>query len=174
MTRKTLAMLVVLWLGGVPVWASAVQEPTPPVLAQLEVEIVLSRYQGEQRVANLPYTLRVSEGRQRGSQLRVGVEVPLRTGEGGLQYRNVGTSVDCWANDRTGADDAHELRLSVDHSAVVPASDAEPPFQGAPMFSSFRLQSVVELRDGESAELVGSTDPVTGEVMRIRVSLKVR
>jgi hypothetical protein len=103
MTRKTLAMLVVLWLGGVPVWASAVQEPTPPVLAQLEVEIVLSRYQGEQRVANLPYTLRVSEGRQRGSQLRVGVEVPLRTGEGGLQYRNVGTSVDCWANDRTGA-----------------------------------------------------------------------
>lgn len=174
MTSRAIAVVVGLSLAG-PLSSPAVAvaaEEAAPTAAQLEVELVLSRYQGDERVANLPYTLRLSEGTDRSTRLRVGVEVPVRTGEGAVQYRNVGTQIDCTAVASPEAGGAVELRLSIEHSAVVPAADADAPFQGAPMFSTFQLRSVVELHRGESAELVGSTDPVTGEVMRIRLTLR--
>jgi hypothetical protein len=146
------------------------------------VEILLSRHRGTERIASLPYTLRLSEGRDKRARLRVGVEVPVRVETSAsvqsFQYKNVGTHIDCSAvaiaAPRGGGRGAHELTLAVEHSAVVPAtSEVEAPFEGAPMFSTFRIESFLELADGESAELVSSTDPVTGEVMRIRVTLRM-
>jgi hypothetical protein len=191
--RKTIAIATWLCLSGV---GPGVAAPGPPpqeaeaavggdetaegkAPAQVDVEVVLSRYQGEQRVANLPYTLRLVEGGPgRQAQLRVGVELPIEVEEGVFQYKNVGTHIDCSAvatSDQREADrDRYELWLAIKHSGVVPSSpEVEAPFAGAPMFSTFQIESRVVLSNGERVELVGSTDPVTGEVMRIQVALRV-
>jgi len=189
--RKTMAVAVALWLGGSVLalagagapppqsaeTAAAPEGPSTP-FEQLEVEVVLSRYRGQERVAHLPYTLRLGGGGPQGRRaaLRAGVEVPVEVTAGSFQYRSVGTNIDCKSGVALEAARAgyHQLSLSVEHSVVIPSSsEVEAPFPGAPMFSTFKIQSDLGLKDGQSASLVSSTDPVTGEVIRIQVTLHV-
>lgn len=193
--RKTIAIAIGLWLVGpvvAPVVAatstrqaepggSAAQVDPAPVPERLEVEIVLSRRRGEERVAHLPYLLRLSEGghRTRRASLRAALEVPVEVSSGAFQYKSVGTNIDCVSPEHEDGEatrrGSHPLTISIEHSAVVssPAGGVAAPFEGAPIFSSFQIESDVWLSDGEAIELVSSTDPVTGEVLAIRVTLRV-
>jgi hypothetical protein len=45
--------------------------------------------------------------------------------------------------------------------------------QGMPMFRNFRSESNVTLRDGQSAQHTSATDPVTGEILKIDITLNV-
>jgi hypothetical protein len=150
----------------------------------LRVQVVISRFQGERKVGSLPYTLNVTL-ESRPVRVRMGVETPVAvatasdTGKGttSFQYKNVGTNIDCSARE-VGSDGRYQLMLTVENSSSV-ASGAEssglPEAQSpaAPLFRTFNANLDPVLRDGQSVQAIASTDPVTGEVVKIDVTLNV-
>src|SRR3954465_6562376 len=71
-------------------------------LVPLKVLLTLARYQGEKKISSAPYTLWVTANDPHTTNLRMGVEMPVPTGAS-LNYRNVGTSIDCNASAGSGA-----------------------------------------------------------------------
>ena len=73
-------LIVALAPGDVGAQGPPAKKPNVP----LQVQIVMSRYQGEKRISSVPYTLTVNantlqdEGGGRPSQLRMGARVPVR------------------------------------------------------------------------------------------------
>ena len=157
----------------------------------LRVQISISRYQGERKVASVPYTLLLTTD-DRKVQLRMGVEVPITVtsisksddAKSGaitsFQYRNVGTNIDCRAEDRSG-DGLFQIGLNVENSSIYSSTGARTTgglnetglAPDRPMFRTFNVSLNPTLRDGQSIQAVASTDPVTGEVVKIDVTLNV-
>jgi len=151
----------------------------------LRVQLVISRFQGERRLASLPYTLLVTTGGGR-ARMRMGVDTPVpvtTSSDSGkptsIQYRTVGTNIDCAAWDKgdgryqltIGVENSSALPLEKGPSSAAPSVDANP--SGIPLFRRFDANLDPWLRDGQKAETVTSTDPVTGEVVKIDVSMNV-
>ena len=174
--------------------AMAPERATPrpkkmPVM--LRVQITIARYQAERKLASVPYTLLLTTD-DRKVRLRMGVEVPITVtsitksddAKSGavtsFQYRNVGTNIDCWAEDRSG-DGLFQVGLSVENSSIYSSTDARTTgglnetglAPDRPMFRTFNVSLNPTLRDGQSIQAVASTDPVTGEVVKIDVTLNV-
>jgi len=143
----------------------------------LRVQVVISRFQGEKKIASLPYTFTVAtEGRA--VRMRMGVDTPVpvfsgRTPETGdkpaYSYRNVGTSLDCNARDL--GEGRYQLQLGVESSSALTGVGSS--LEGVPLFRRFDTSLDPILRDGQSIQTIASTDPVTGEVVRIDVTLNV-
>jgi hypothetical protein len=53
------------------------------------------------------------------------------------------------------------------------SKSGEPTLAGIPMFRRFEVTTEPLLGDGESVQVIASTDPVTGEVVKIDVTLNV-
>ena len=158
----------------------------PPSL--LRVQVVVTRYQGDRKVGSAPYAFLVLAGEQR-ARVRMGVEAPIaittssfaelgKTPATSWQYKNVGTSIDCSAEDRGAG--LYVLNLSVESSsAYTPDSRSAnnaPEFAMSgdrPVFRSFNVGLNPVLRDGQTIQAVASTDPVSGEVVKIDVTLNV-
>lgn len=201
MTRLTLFPLAVA-LVALPGRGHAQDTPKPEAAkteasterrgptASLRVQFVISRFQGEKKLASLPYTLLVTTGGAR-ARMRMGVDTPVpvtSTSDGGkqttsIQYRNVGTNIDCAAWDK--GDGRYQLSIGVENSSALalekgpsgpvnpggPLADANPT--GIPLFRRFDANLDPWLRDGQTVQTVASTDPVTGEVVKIDVTLNV-
>jgi hypothetical protein len=204
MPRLNVAVLVLA--AGVLAAGAAVAEEAPPPAApgapvpstQLRVDVVMTRYQGERKVASTPnsfilpaYPRDTPENKHPKSELRMGVEVPIpvttfsaASGEKGgtlapatsFQYRNVGTNMQCRA--REVGDGVYEISLVLEASTVYAGGEADAPYEaqapgGRTMFRTFNVSLRPLLRDGETVETVASADPVTGEVVKVSVSMKV-
>jgi hypothetical protein len=169
--------------------------PTP-----LRVQVVFSKYQGETKVASLPYTLICNAGERAPAVLRMGIEVPVPMPAGtskegsavfqSIQYKNVGTSIDCRAGG-PAPDGRFRLELNVEQSSIYSTvedkgrragggsgegrapSAAEVGPGGVPMFRTFRATFVPMLRDGQTVQYTAATDPVSGEVVKIDVTVTV-
>lgn len=144
--------------------------------SRLRIQVVLSRYEGEKRVGSLPYTLVVVPGSNRTS-IRLGVDTPVpatTSADGkeasGLQYRNVGTNVDC-TNVRELSGGRYQFDIYVQNTAAIP--DADPQRLARPVFRRFETSFTAQLRDDQGMQTIVSTDPVTGESVRIDVKLNV-
>jgi type II secretory pathway component GspD/PulD (secretin) len=158
----------------------------------LQVQLTVSRYQGEKKTGSLPYTLQVVAIRNSSvlalenpsSSLRMGVDVPVRVstiakegvkeGDEPFSYRNVGTNIDCRAS--TLEDDRYRLIVSVEQSSIVPPGEPGQTATvkaGVPLFRTFKSSINVILRNGQSMQYVAATDPVSGESVRIDVTLAV-
>jgi hypothetical protein len=154
------------------------------VTATLRIQLVISRYQGEKKTGSLPYSFVVTAGGER-VRMRMGVDTPVpnfvnQTVDGmtklvqqGFSYRNVGTNVDCLARDF--GDGRFQLTLSVENSSALAGSEhaGETPATGAPLFRHFETSLNPLLRDGQTIQAIASTDPVTGETVKIDVALTV-
>jgi hypothetical protein len=159
----------------------------------LKVQVVFSKYQGEKKVASLPYTLTCNADDRNPAMLRMGIEVPVsvfQPKEGGtsFQYKNVGTSIDCRAT--TVDDGRFRLEVNVEQSSIYSTVDekahrtplpegppawgvTDTPLANVPMFRSFKSTFVPILRDGQTAQYTAATDPVIGEVVKIDVTVTV-
>jgi len=149
--------------------------------AMLRVQVVIARFQGEKKVASLPYTFSVTvEGRS--ARMRMGVDTPVAVATAAsdagkpattsFQYRNVGTNIDCRASD--AGDGRYQLQLSIENSSAYlggPLADANAT--GSPLFRRFDTNIDPVMRDGQTIQTIASTDPVTGEVVKIDVTLNV-
>ena len=161
----------------------------------LRIQLVLSRFQGEKKVSSLPYTMMVhADDRRQNSgraTLRLGTQVPITTmtRQGNdanaplvpsVQYRDVGTSIDCIV---TAIEDGrYKVEVTLEDSSIdtgTGTGTGTATATGAnttaphPAFRSFRTNDTVTLRDGQSAQSFTATDKVNGEVWKVDVTLSV-
>jgi hypothetical protein len=144
----------------------------------LRVQVVLTRFQGEKKLASLPYTFTATvDGRP--VRMRMGVDTPVAVAQTAgspmtsFQYRNVGTNIDCSASD--AGEGRYRLMLTVENSSALTGEMAAAGMAagGNPMFRRFDSNIDPVLRDGQSVQTIASTDPVTGEVVKIDVTMNV-
>jgi len=174
-TTSRLALISLLLTAG----AAAAQEPLlpKPVMPSgsrgtpLRVQIVYSRYQGDKKLSSVPHTISLNAD-ERPARLRMGIMVPIVSqGKEGptTSYRDVGNNIDCMA--RTESEGRFRLECSFEQSSLY--DKPGEGIQGMPMFRNFRAESNVTLRDGQTTQHTSATDPVTGEVLKIDISLTV-
>ncbi len=155
------------------------KETTP-----LRVQVVFTEFDGEKKASSLPYTFLVNADRST-AYLRMGLRVPVATGSrpgtdapAQWQYVDMGTNLDGRA-EKT-ADGRFWLNLGVERSSAYSASGEKPASIGArevtntqPVIQSFRAQIFLVIRDGQTIQSTVATDPVTGHVLKVDVTLNV-
>jgi hypothetical protein len=174
MRQNALLVIFVLAFSAVAT-AQEAAKPKPdehtPAVIPLRVQVVFSEYDGEKKVANLPYTFTVNADERRakpGSQIRTGARIPVTTGKDQFTYLDVGTNVDCSA---TLQDDGrYKLQMALERSSVSP--DAQSAGSN-PVLRTFRVDLNPVLKDGQSVESIASTDPMNGHVYHVSVTLNV-
>jgi len=162
----------------------------PPATTPVRVQIVFSESENGKVTKSLPYTMYFNavnepEPRRTGwGRLRIGSKVPVYAGSGdkgdSIQYVDVGTNVDGRASN-TGDHFALELRVErswVEGDVPVPvrgvsaaSSDSAGPRFAEPIIRSFRTDFDLSLRNGQTVETTMATDPLSGKVMRVEVTL---
>ncbi len=186
MTRMKLAVLPLLWalVCAQSVAAQAPVAPPKPGQSSLKVQVVLSRYQGEKKISSLPYTLTVTPNMPGKTILRMGAQIPLATSISGTEgspvssysYKEVGTSIDCAAATIEGG--KYYLLITIEDSSIYPNEDAAAAAGAGkaglhPAFRSFKSDEAIVLSDGQSSQYTTATDKVTGEVVKVDVTLSV-
>jgi hypothetical protein len=150
-----------------------VQTPEPPSNS-LTVGLVVSEFDGKQKVSNLPYEFVVSI-KNRSSYGRFGVRIPIEIGgkDEKVTYLDLGTNYDCTASVRK--DGSYELSISLERSTLAEAdgSLSKPQTTTVPRIHQFKTAFAVALRDGESVLASSGTDPLTGHTWQVDVNLKV-
>ena len=154
----------------------------------LKVQLTLMRFKGDKKISSVPYMLGVLTNSQKTS-LRMGVQVPVpmtifAKSDGGAPsapqtsytYRDVGTNIDCEAGNLGNG--LFNLIIAVDDSTLFLDRSAESAEEkkiprDIPAFRSFRVSFAILLRDGQTMQYAAATDPISGEVMRIEVSLSL-
>ena len=178
MTRALVGFLVIHI--AVPVAAARAQDRPATASTPLKVQVVLSRFEGERKVASIPYTLLVNAGeRDNRVTLRMGVALPVLAADKGRDpsIYDVGTNMDCAATIVESG--RFRISLAVNHTSVYESDEkhlqpAVPrPWNSAQLIRSFTSSFFRNLKDGETGQSIAATDPVTGEVMKIDVTIHV-
>jgi hypothetical protein len=176
MRTKSTGALLALVLWGAGAWAQepAEEKPSRPRKAEtpLRLQVVFSRYQGERKIASFPYVIPVNaEGRP--GRLRMGINVPLKyegkETPGNVVFKSVGNNVDCSAESLEGG--RYRLACSVEQSSLHTAEvgrSVDPP-----VLRTFNFDGALILRDGETGQYTSATDPITGETLKVDMTLTV-
>jgi hypothetical protein len=147
----------------------------------LKVTVVFTEYDGEKKLSSLPYALflKVDENSRFQGKVRMGVRVPIWTGgkESAIQYQDVGSNLDCYA--QAAEDGKYLLDLSLERSSIYPNSGEYPaaakldeqPRQ--PLVRQFRANLALMLRDGQTTQNTMATDPLNGHTVKVEVTLNV-
>jgi hypothetical protein len=167
-------MIMIVALAIPPV--AVAQEKT---LVPLKVQLVVSRHNGDKKISSLPYTLWVSANGKITTSIRMGVQVPIATSimtkEGmspSYQYRDVGTNIDCQAQSQPDGFYVLEIKLN-DSSVNFDTKDAAATLKGIPAFRNFTSNFHILLKDGQTAQYASATDPLSGETVKVDVTLNV-
>ena len=154
-------------------------KPITPV----RLQVVLTEYDGEKKVASLPYAFLVNSEQGGHTSLtnftRVGVRVPVPGAgkDGQTSFVDVGSNIDCGV--QTEEDGRFTVHLSFERSSlyfqgrgdekgVIKTAEA-----GQPYIPTIRTQTWVVLKDGQTLEALMAADPLNGHVFRINVTLNV-
>jgi hypothetical protein len=175
----TSAVLALLALAAVPLRAQ--QVPQIPV----KLQVVFTEYEGDKKVNSQPYTFFVNAGEQGRTSVRMGVRVPVYTGgketTAQFQYIDVGTNIDCRVSPVDGGQFRTELNLERSSAysssgTVDKGGDPKNEIQAAstqPTLRTFRTNVNLMLRDGQTLQSNMATDPATGRVLKVDVTLTV-
>lgn len=191
----TLAALALVWPTLTP---TVIAQQAPRLAPSAKVDIVVERYQGDKKIASLPYSLWLSRSPagpvQATGSLRIGVQVPIGTvtqtsgtnGNGqtrsdttttSFQYQNVGTQIDCYL---TTVEDHYWLAVNLRDTSLFDAGARQTLSAGraattppAAALREFQFNSTMEMRDGQTAEFENATDKVSGEVVKTLVTLTI-
>lgn len=147
----------------------------------LKVTITFVEFEGEKKVKSLPYTfIVIADGKQPTARLRIGSRVPVYSGkEYGAQYLDIGTNIDCAAEHTQ--DGSFLLKLALDRSWVqgdvpipVERTSAQQSEQfPEPVIPQFKSDLSLLLRDGQTVESTFATDPLSGKVFKVEVTLSL-
>jgi len=187
-TKLAVTMMVLLLTLPFRLWAEDNAKPRE-AKTPLVVQVVFTEYEGEKKVSSLPYTLNVmsskSSGIPRDSErvsLRMGLRVPIMIGgrdsngsvSNSFQYQDVGTNIDCTAYPVEGG--TFNLVLRVERSSLYESgvkTNAVPAIAQQPIFSHFDSDLSLDMRDGQTIQSTMATDPVSGHVLKVDVTLHV-
>lgn len=149
------------------------KQPTP-----VRVQIVFNDFDGDKKIRSLSYTLPLNADTPGPrASIRMGIRVPVRTSSGNTYtYMDVGTNVDGWAEKQD--DGRFQLGLSVERSSLYSPQQNNSPGDAKldveqPAVQQFRSQINLLIRDGQTQQTTLSTDPVTGHVLKVDVTLNV-
>jgi hypothetical protein len=163
--------------------ASKVPE-TQKAITPLRVQVVFNEYDGDKKVGSLPYTLLVNaDDRGAPAAVRMTFHVPVATSSD-AGAKHVGqypltTNLDGRA-EKTD-DGRFLLRLSLEKSSIYLAGANQKPASlggsevsaNDPVQQEFRTQVNLLIRDGQTIQSTVATDPVTGHVLKVDVTLNV-
>jgi len=148
-------------------------------MVPLKVTVVFTEYDGEKKLSSLPYALFLDGSSHFVGRVRMGVRVPIWTGgkESAIQYQDVGSNLDCFA--QAAEDGKYMLDLSLERSSIYPNSSEYPaaskpdeqPRQ--PLVRQFRANLALMLRDGQTTQNTVATDPLNGHTVKVEVTLNV-
>jgi hypothetical protein len=187
-TKLALTMMVLLLT--LPFRLRAEDNPRPrEAKTPLVVQVVFTEYEGEKKVGSLPYTLNVISSKSSGAQhdservsLRMGLRVPVMIGgadksgnvSSNFQYQDVGTDIDCTAYPVEGG--LFNLILRIARSSLYESgvkTTAVPEIAQQPIFSHFSSDLSLDIRDGQTVQSTMATDPISGHVLKVDVTLHV-
>lgn len=177
-------------LVGSMILIAALAGPTVAVaqekaLVPLKVQLVVSRHSVDKKVvSSLPYTLWITANGPLTTSVRMGVQVPIvQTVFGGptgaatipqssYSYKDIGTNIDCSA--KTQADGSFSLDIKLNDSSVsFESKDPSQTMKGVPAFRNFTSNFSILLKDGQTAQYASATDPVSGETLKVDVTVNV-
>lgn len=163
--------------GGADKPAESAKSMTP-----LRVQVVFTDFEGEKKISSLPYTFLVNaDERGERAAVRMGLKVPIEVssnpGVKQIQYQDVGTNLDGRAEKTE--DGRFLLMLNIEKSsAYLPGANQKPASVGGnevstsqPTIQQFRTQVNLLIRDGQTIESTVATDPVTGRVLKVDVTV---
>jgi hypothetical protein len=153
----------------------------------LQVQVVVARYQGDKRVSSLPYLLSPNANDGEPTRLRMGAKIPVPTMSGHqkaaaqlqipmpaispVAYQEIGTNVDCKVSSLV--DGLYEVTISVEDNSIVAGPEGQAAAGEPPVFRTFQASNTLLLKDGQTRQFTAATDRVSGEVIRIEVTLTV-
>jgi hypothetical protein len=174
------SIILIAALAGSPVVVA--QEKA--TLVPLKVQLVVSRQLAEKKISSLPYTLWVTANDKKTTSVRMGVQVPIvqtvfggspgaaTTPSSSYSYRDIGTNIDCQAVAQ--ADGSFNLEIKLNDSSVsFDPKESSPTLKGVPAFRSFTSNFSILLKDGQTAQYASATDPVSGETLKVDVTVNV-
>jgi hypothetical protein len=185
MTTKLLPAFLAVALIGASAEAQQAAHNSEKVRAAgipLKVEFVLSRYQGEKKLSSMPYILSLTSNEDSPTELRTGLMVPVVTQiqeQPSISYKDVGTTLHCSAESLPGG--LFRLVFGVEQNGVH-GNDAQKAgawtvgggaLSSAPIIRLFKTTTRMLLRDGQTGRFVTATDPVSGEVVTMDVTLSL-
>lgn len=178
--KKTAAIIgLTILLAAFPRQPEALAQEKQ-ALVPLKVQLVVSRQLGEKKISSLPYTLWITANAGKMTNVRMGVQVPvvstMMTKEGvaspSYNYRDVGTNIDCQAASQGDGLFSLDIRLN-DSSVSFDPKESGPTLKGIPAFRNFTSNFNILVKDGQTAQYTSATDPLSGETLKVDVTLNV-
>jgi hypothetical protein len=189
--------LLALALLGPPSFAQDKPKPNsqddkPRAEAQattpVRVQVVFSEMEGSKVTKSLPYSMYINainapELRPGWAKLRIGSRVPVYTGPaaGTVNYFDVGTNIDARAANPGNGHFLLYLSLErswVEGDVTVPVVKSDSSQAGTaighfaePVIRQFRQELDLKLREGQTIESTMATDPLSGKVLRVEITL---
>jgi hypothetical protein len=182
-----ICLLVLLGsLGFLPQSASAQdkspEKPKAKPIIPMKVQIVFTEMDGEKKTSSLPYSFSVlvddkPSGRY-SANLRTGVRVPVEVDgkDQKTSYIDIGTNIDCGIHEEE--DGKFRVYVNFERSALFPnkAGDGERLVMqpnGQPLVRQLRLSDELLLKDGQTSDMILSTDPLSGHVLKASVTINI-
>ena len=170
-TLPTIAVsiLILVTLGSEALAQTAAQPEKVPV----KLQVVVSTYDGDRKVSSMPYTMLATAN---GSEVifTSSSNIPIQNGaSGATTYTNLGTTLRCTVTTEAGS---FKVSVNFDDKSIM-ASRASAAVTGATRapdsvtFHSVNYNSAISMKDGETKELISAPDKVTGEIVKIDVTL---
>lgn len=152
----------------------AVAQPQgSPDKIPVKLQVVISTFEGDRKVSSMPYTLLATINGGDAS-FNSNLTVPIQgTTAGTVTYTNLGSSLRC-----TVTTDAAGFKVAMTFSDRTVISNKATVAPGtpagsvdSPIFHDVMFRGDVSLKDGETKQLLVAPDKVTGEVVKIDVTL---
>jgi hypothetical protein len=125
---------------------------------------------------------------QQTTTLRMGVDVPVGTVSAtrpntsganpttttttGPDFRHVGTSIDCWSY--LAEDNRYIVGVRLTDSSIFtgePQGQQTIRFADPMAFRSFSTSNSITMRDGQTVQFASATDKITGEIIKVDVTI---
>ena len=158
------ALLVVMAFSSMATAQQVQAEKIP-----LKIQIVFSRYEGDRKTSSLPYAALVTANGDR-INLQANANVPYTSSTGVISYTNIGTTIDCTVTTDSGR---FKVALSLhDNSPIVlKATPANAKLPDAAAYGNFNYTGSITMKEGETKQIISSSDRTTGEVVKVDVTL---
>ena len=171
----TAAILAALVL---PADAQEKPSPRPEATTPVKVQVVMTRFDGEKKLNSWSYTLHANasdaDTRPAMKRLMMGVQVPVTVQvkeSPTVAFKDVGANIGCAVQSLGGG--RYKLSLDIEQSSI--ADEASRRTEGSviagPVLRTFRDSVEIVLRDGQTMQTSSATDPVSGHVLNVDVTL---
>ena len=142
----------------------------------LKVTVVIARYSGAKKIGNLPFVLLLTPTDERTSvQLSSSVPIPDSIAKDGAQsfhYQNVGTSITA-SSGKELAPGQYMVSLTINDSQVLSDAVATEATKGLTRTQNFTSSVRLPMRDTQTVTFDAATDKLTGDLVRVEVTLNV-